>query len=71
MRGADERILATQVDGTIMLLRSVHCRRTDVLQAFTDLITGGEKAVETVFVGANSETTHGDYAEGRQYLETV
>ncbi len=71
MYGADERVLATQVDGTIMVLRSAHFLRTDVLQTCTDLITGGEKAVETVFVGANSETTHGDCAEGSRYLETV
>ncbi|MCH7872860.1 MAG: CpsD/CapB family tyrosine-protein kinase, partial [Planctomycetes bacterium] len=68
---ADARILATQVDGTIMVLRSAHCRRTDVFQAYTDLIAGGGKVVGTVFIGANSEAVYGDYAEGRQYLETV
>ena len=68
---ADARILATQADGTIMVLRAAHCRRNDVFQAYTDLIAGGGRVVGTVFIGATAETTYGDYADGRQYLETV
>ena len=68
---ADARILATQVDGTIMVLRAAHCRRNDVFQAYTDLLAGGGKVVGTVFIGSTTETSYGDYADGRQYLETV
>lgn len=68
---ADARILAAQVDGTIMVLRAAHCRRNDVFQAYTDLLAGGGKVVGTVFIGSSAEASYGNYAEGKQYLETV
>ena len=55
MHRANERILATQIDGAIMMLRSAHCRRTDVFRAYSDLITGIRKVVAPVFISANSE----------------
>ena len=49
---ADARILAGQADGTIMVLRSSHCRQTDVIQAYADLSAAGGTLLGTVLVGA-------------------
>ena len=63
---ADARILASQADGTLMVLRSSHCRRTDVTHAYADLGAAGGKLLGTVLVGVR----HGDgygYSYGYGY----
>ncbi len=47
---ADTRILASQTDGTIMILRSSHCRRADVVRAYADLSAAGATLLGTVLV---------------------
>lgn len=66
---ADARILASQADGTIMVLRALHCRRTDVIQAYADLSAAGGTLLGTVLVGVRSkgeydfhEDYHADHA---------
>lgn len=49
---ADARILARQTDGTLMVLRSSHTRRSDVVQAYADLSAAGGTLLGTVLVGA-------------------
>jgi capsular exopolysaccharide synthesis family protein len=51
---ADSRILAGQADGTLMVLRSSHCRRSEVTQAYADLAAAGGRLLGTVLVGARS-----------------
>ncbi len=65
---ADARILAGQADGTIMVLRSAHCRRADVFQAYADLLAGGGRVLGSVFIGPRSESEpYGDYAPDAEY----
>ncbi|MCP4246720.1 MAG: polysaccharide biosynthesis tyrosine autokinase [bacterium] len=57
---ADARILASQADGTIMVLRSSRCRRSDVIRAYADLAAAGGTILGTVLVGIHHES-HYDY----------
>lgn len=50
---ADARILASQVDGTILALRASHCRRKEVMEAATMLETVGGKLLGTILVGTD------------------
>ena len=63
---ADSRILAGQADGTIMVLRSAHCRRNEVIQAYADLSAGGGTLLGTVLVGAQVGSGYGYYADYRR-----
>jgi len=63
---ADARILASQADGTIMVLRSSHCRRTDVTRAYADLGAAGGKLLGTVLVGVRPDEAYG-YSYGYGY----
>jgi capsular exopolysaccharide synthesis family protein len=45
---ADARILAAHADGTILVLRSAHCRRTEVMRAYLDLQAGGSSLLGTI-----------------------
>ena len=49
---ADARILSTQVDGTIMLVREEKCRRRDVVDALAHLGSSGGKLLGTIFIGS-------------------
>jgi capsular exopolysaccharide synthesis family protein len=60
---ADARILASQADGTIMVLRSSHCRRTDVMQTYAHLSAAGGTLLGTVLVGAR----HGHHGYSYDY----
>jgi capsular exopolysaccharide synthesis family protein len=64
---ADARILARQADGTIMILRASHCRRTEVLQAQADLGAVGCRLLGTVLVGG---TAGSQYGYGAEYATT-
>lgn len=63
---ADARILASQADGTIMVLRSSHCRRTDVTRAYADLGAAGGKLLGTILVGVRPDEAYG-YTYGYGY----
>lgn len=63
---ADARILASQADGTLMVLRSSHCRRTDVTRAYADLGAAGGKLLGTVLVGVRRDEAYG-YTYGYGY----
>jgi len=49
---ADARILARHADGTIMVIREGHCRRSDVVDALAYLGVSGAKLLGTVFIGS-------------------
>lgn len=59
---ADARILANQADGTLMVLRSSHSRRADVIQTYADLSAAGGKLLGTVLVDAPSDTSYSSYS---------
>ena len=65
---ADSRILAGRADGTVMVLRSSHCRRGQVHQAFHDLAAAGGKLIGTVLVGVkDSQLGYGYYGYSGEY----
>ncbi len=59
---ADARILANQADGTLMVLRSSHSRRADVVQTYADLSAAGGKLLGTVLVDAPTGTSYSSYS---------
>jgi Mrp family chromosome partitioning ATPase len=68
---ADARILAGRVDGTVMVLRSSHCRRTGVVQAYADLSAAGGRLLGTVLVGTRVPSGYGYYADYRYSSESM
>jgi capsular exopolysaccharide synthesis family protein len=56
---ADARILASQADGTVMVLRSAHCRRTELVQAYADLCGAGGTLLGTVLIGGRHAGKYG------------
>jgi len=56
---ADARILAGQVDGTILVLRSSHCRRNDLTQTYAYLSAAGGTLLGTVLVGVPAGSCYG------------
>jgi capsular exopolysaccharide synthesis family protein len=63
---ADARILAGQADGTVMVLRSSHCRRSDVVQAYSDLSAAGGSLMGTILIGGEKGSGYG-YGYGYGY----
>ncbi len=63
---ADARILATQVSGTLMVVRQKHCHRADVSDAMRQLTMSGATVMGMVFVGERRYGTYRNayYAEG-------
>ncbi len=49
---ADARILARQMDGTILVIKEGHCRRLDITEALAYLGTAGGKLLGTIFIGS-------------------
>ncbi len=69
---ADSRIIARQVDGAIMVSRSWHCRRSDVIQACADLSAAGGPLLGSVLVGVRPGRGYGyGYTYDYQYEETT
>lgn len=64
---ADARILSSQADGTILVLRSSHCRRAEVAQACTDLTDAGGRLVGAVLVGVPIGSVYGAYGDYQSY----
>ena len=58
---ADARILAGQADGTIMVLRASHSRRSEVDQAYADLSAAGGTLLGTILVGVRGGSGAGYY----------
>lgn len=67
LRVADAQILAGSVDGTIMVLRSSHDRRTETMDAISQLAAVGGTLLGTVLIG--SESGAGDYGSYGRYYE--
>ena len=63
---ADTRILAGQADGIVMVLRSSHCRRHDVMRAYADMSAAGGRLLGTVLVGVHPGSRYG-YGYGYGY----
>jgi Mrp family chromosome partitioning ATPase len=61
--GADATILASQVDGTIMVEREHVSRRTNVVNALSRLNCAGGRLLGTVFIGSGAGDDYG-YAYG-------
>jgi capsular exopolysaccharide synthesis family protein len=55
---ADARILARQVDGTILIIREGTSRRPDVLEALACLRTAGAEVIGTVFIGSTGRESY-------------
>ncbi len=68
---ADSRILAGQVDGTIMVLRSAYSRRNEVVQAYAELSAGGGTLLGTVLVGARVHADYGYYGHYGDYRRSI
>lgn len=51
---ADAAIIASRVDGTILIIRERHCRREAVMESLDVLGAAGGKLLGTVFVGSAS-----------------
>jgi capsular exopolysaccharide synthesis family protein len=49
---ADARIIARQVDGTILVVREEHCRRSEIVDALASLSMSGAKMLGTLFIGS-------------------
>ncbi len=49
---ADARILASLVDGTVMIVREEHCRRAEVREALNTLTAGDGKLLGMMFLGS-------------------
>ncbi len=62
---ADARILAGQVDSTILTVRAAHCRRADAVEAVELLTASGGRPIGTILVGADNHRgyIYGGYAE--------
>jgi len=58
---ADARILASQADGVLMVLRASQSKRDEVVQAYADLSAAGGTLVGTVLVGTSSGRGYGGY----------
>lgn len=61
---ADARIIAGQVDGTIMVVRQEKSRRADVIDALASISSSGGKLLGTIFVGS---TRHSYYQRDYYY----
>ncbi len=64
---ADARILASQADGTILVLRSSHCRRHEVAQACADIAAAGGQLLGAVLVGVPIGSGYGLYGNCQSY----
>jgi len=58
---ADARILASQADGVLMVLRASQSKREEVIQAYADLSAAGGTLVGTVLVGTSGGRGYGGY----------
>lgn len=56
---ADSRILATQADGAVMVLRASHTKRPDAIRAYADLSASGGTLLGSVLVGVPSGNGYG------------
>jgi len=72
---ADARILAGHVDGTVMVLRSSQCRRSEAIEAYAELGAAGAKLLGSVLVGATDSLTsypyHYSQPAGQKKLEML
>ena len=55
---ADTRIVASQVDGTIMVMREQHCRRAEVGDAVTCLTNSGGHMLGMILVGSKHHSRY-------------
>ncbi len=65
---ADARILGGLCDGTIMVIRASHCRRTEVAEAYNSLATTGANVLGTILIGGSrSADYYRDYDDSYEY----
>ena len=58
---ADGRILGGLCDGTMMVMRSAHCRRADLIESYALLAAGGCTLLGTVLVGGTRPASYSAY----------
>ncbi|MEW6249148.1 MAG: AAA family ATPase [Planctomycetota bacterium] len=63
---ADAAIVARNADGTVMVVRERHCRRTAVIEALALLSAAGGQLLGTVFIGSEGQGRYG-YGYGYGY----
>ena len=68
---ADARIVAGQVDGTVMVMREKHCRRAEVSDAVTCLTNSGGHVLGMVLVGSKHHSRYYYQYEASSALATV
>ena len=62
---ADARILSSHADGTVMVLRSSQCRRSDAVEAYAELSAAGARLLGSVLVGATDSLAAYPYHYGQ------
>lgn len=62
---ADARILAGHADGTLMVLRSSQCRRSDAVEAYAELSAAGARLVGSILVGTTDSLVSYPYHYGQ------
>ncbi len=66
---ADARILASQVDGAVLVVREKHCHRGEVVDAIACLSAAGGRLLGTVFIGSGPRGSYRSrYYPYRHYL---
>ncbi|MFO0837889.1 MAG: polysaccharide biosynthesis tyrosine autokinase [Phycisphaerae bacterium] len=60
---ADARILSRLVDGTLIVVREGHCKRTEVADCLAHLGLSGARIIGTIFIGSHARSRY-DYAYG-------
>lgn len=63
---ADGAILSRHADGSVLVVREQHCKRTALVDALASLGAAGGRLLGTVFVGGGAETRYG-YGYGYGY----
>ena len=64
---ADAAILARRVDGTVMVVREGHCRRTTLTSGLMMFETAGGSLLGTIFVGSRRSDHYAYYSYGYGY----
>lgn len=59
---ADAAMIGQKVDGSVLVVREGHCRRADLAEAVSLLLSSGGSLVGTVFVGSLQRFGYGGYS---------
>lgn len=68
---ADPAIISRHADGTIIVVREEHCRRTGVADAYQCLVSSGAKLLGTIFIGSDHGSGYDPAYQGYNYGSPV